>query len=316
MLPEQRHVQRGRRHQFHQAAVLQGGLAGLFADLAAVAAKPAPVLPEQAMRAIAHLLGLRLSGGSAPTAEDVQQAFTRSGVFHEAALARGTPQLAAGNLKQGLLALRAALGAVADGAEKAVGTVGHGVPLRPPRRGALPDAQPSRLPMIADDAPPHEVARTLLTETDAALARMRLAQVASLPDGGDPPVQRSEAGTANWTFEVPLALGKETAILQFHVERDGKSGGADDDAIWRLAFSMDVETTGAVYVQLRFGGGRIGAQLWAERTETVSLLRERLDELREMLVASDLDTGDLQVRRGRPPQPQQAATGQFLDRSS
>ncbi len=311
----------------HHAAAVQGGLAGLFADLAAIAAKPAPGLPEPAMRAIAHLLGLRFSGTGAPTADEVRQAFSRSGIFHEATLAPGAPQPAAANLKQGLLALRAALGTIAGGTDAAGGTgatggtgaaggaVGHGMPLRPPRRGALPEAQAMRPPTIAHDAPVRDVAQRLLAETEGALARMRLMQMASLPDG-DAVVHRAEAGNAEWTFEVPMALGEETAILQFRVERDGSSGGANEDAIWRLAFSMDVETTGAVHVQLRFGGGRIGARLWAERAETVTLLRGRLQELREMLVASDLEVGDVQVRRGRPPQPLEAATGQFLDKSS
>src|SRR4029079_10383081 len=52
----------------------------------------------------------------------------------------------------------------------------------PPFRGALPTAQPVALPSIAPDAPLASTAHHLLDDTDAAIARQTLLQVASLPD--------------------------------------------------------------------------------------------------------------------------------------
>jgi hypothetical protein len=52
----------------------------------------------------------------------------------------------------------------------------------PPVRGALPAAQPIASPTIAPDAPLATTAHHLLDDTDAAIARQTLLQVASLPD--------------------------------------------------------------------------------------------------------------------------------------
>ena len=51
----------------------------------------------------------------------------------------------------------------------------------PPFRGALPAAQPIALPSLAPDAPLATTAHHLLADTDAAIARQTLLQVASLP---------------------------------------------------------------------------------------------------------------------------------------
>ncbi len=56
----------------------------------------------------------------------------------------------------------------------------------PPFRGALPSAQPVAAPSIAANAPLATTAHHLLADTDAAIARQTLLQVASLPDRVDP----------------------------------------------------------------------------------------------------------------------------------
>ena len=60
----------------------------------------------------------------------------------------------------------------------------------PPFRGGLPAAQPIASPSIAPDAPLATTAHHLLDDTDAAIARQTLLQVASLPDRIDTPIAR------------------------------------------------------------------------------------------------------------------------------
>ncbi len=55
----------------------------------------------------------------------------------------------------------------------------------PPFRGALPAAQPVALPSLTPDTPLATSAHHLLGDTDAAIARQTLLQVASLPDRVD-----------------------------------------------------------------------------------------------------------------------------------
>ena len=90
----------------------------------------------------------------------------------------------------------------------------------PPYRGAPLAAQAVAAPSIAPDAAPHEIAHKLIAETDGALARQTLLQVASLPE--QPSHPRAET-MQRWNFEVPFATPQGTAIAQFEVSRDGSA---------------------------------------------------------------------------------------------
>jgi hypothetical protein len=64
-----------------QAAATQGGLAQLMADL--VQAQQTPGLPAPVQAAIAQILDFRSPVGAQPSAADVKQALTNSGLFSE-----------------------------------------------------------------------------------------------------------------------------------------------------------------------------------------------------------------------------------------
>src|SRR3982074_1750127 len=112
-------------------------------------------------------------------------------------------------------------------------TVHTGTP-PPPFRGALPSAQPVASPSIAPDAPLARTAHHLLGDTDAAIARQTLLQVASLPDRADIASARTDPTTPRWNFEIPFATPQGTAMAQFEISRDG--GGSELEAakpVWR-----------------------------------------------------------------------------------
>ena len=92
----------------------------------------------------------------------------------------------------------------------------------PPYRGAPLSRAAAGRGRIAPDTPPHESAERLLAATEGALARTTLLQAASLPEQLG--VQRSEAATQRWTFEVPFATPQGTGIAQFEVSRDAEYG--------------------------------------------------------------------------------------------
>ena len=142
----------------------------------------------------------------------------------------------------------------------------------PPYRGAPLAAQAIAAPSIAPDTAPHEIAHKLIAETDGALARQTLLQVASLPD--QPSHPRAET-MQRWNFEVPFATPQGTAIAQFEVSRDGSAAKADPQArIWRARFSLDVEPMGPVHAMIALAGARTSVTLWAERAATATQLNE------------------------------------------
>ena len=186
----------------------------------------------------------------------------------------------------------------------------------PPFRGALPSAQPVAAPSIAPDAPLATAVRHLLDDTDAAIARQTLLQVASLPDRPDASGNRLDPTMPRWNFEIPFATPQGTAMAQFEISRDG--GGNEVEAtkrVWRARFSLDVEPAGPVHALISLIGDRTSVRMWAERPQTASLLRAGANDLSQALSQAELAPGDIVIREGTPPQPQPAKAGHFLDRA-
>jgi hypothetical protein len=187
----------------------------------------------------------------------------------------------------------------------------------PPFRGALPSAQPIAAPSIAPDVPLATTVRHLLDDTDAALARQTLLQVASLPDRPDASGSRAEQTMPRWNFEIPFATPLGTAMAQFEISRDG--GGNEIEAtrrVWRARFSLDIEPAGPVHALVSLIGERTSVRMWAERPQTAALLRAGANDLSQALSQAELAPGDIVIREGTPPQPQPAKAGHFLDRAS
>jgi hypothetical protein len=187
----------------------------------------------------------------------------------------------------------------------------------PPFRGALPSAQPVVSSSISPDTPLATVAHRLLEDTDAAIARQTLLQVASLPDRVDAAGTRTDPTAPRWNFEIPFATPQGTAMAQFEISRDG--GGKDAEAtkqVWRARFSLDVEPAGPVHALITLSGERTSVRMWAERPATAAQLRAGASELSQALVAAELQPGDIVIREGTPPQPALAKAGHFLDRAS
>jgi hypothetical protein len=186
----------------------------------------------------------------------------------------------------------------------------------PPYRGAPPVAQPAVAASIPASAEPAKVAQRLLAQTDAALARHTLLQVASIPGETHAAGQRSESQGPQWLFEVPFATRQGMSVAQFEISRDGRGNGSDARTIWRARFSLDVEPMGPVHAQVAVLGERAAVTLWAERPGTAAQLREHTAALSEALREAELEPGDIQCRIGAPAAPRPAGAGRFLDQAS
>ena len=186
----------------------------------------------------------------------------------------------------------------------------------PPFRGALPTAQPVASPSILPDAPLAATTHHLLENTDAAIARQTLLQVASLPDRIDATAPQIDITTPRWNFEIPFLTPQGTAMAQFEISKDG--GGQDVEAgkrIWKARFSLDVEPTGPVHALISLVGDRTSVRMWAERPSTAAQLRAGAAQLSQQLAQAELNPGDIVIRDGTPPQAAPARAGHFLDRA-
>lgn len=377
------------------AASKQAGLSPLFANLPVIVA--ADNVPAQVQNAASQLLTVRPQLDASLTANDLRQAFQKSGLFLETSLAQGMAPTGAPDLKAALVVFRQVLSnwlgqgatsgapvpqlpgqttpaetariaapplapddaAVADlvdavarqstqGLARELGTAlrttltlnelaGRSTASRsqaiamqsgllsdmrapepaPPFRGASPSAQPIALPSIDINEPPASMGRQLLDQTDAALARQTLLQLASLPDR--PELANASQTTPRWSFEIPFATPQGTAMAQFEISRDGgkeSEEASSSSRVWRARFTLDVEPTGPVHALVSLIGEKTAVRMWAERPETAAQLRAGTDALGQALRQAELEPGDILIGEGAPPRPVALRAGHFLDRAT
>ena len=186
----------------------------------------------------------------------------------------------------------------------------------PPISGALPAAQPVMPATLVSNSPLETAMHHLLADTDGAIARQTLLQVASLPGQTDTTASRLDPAAPRWNFEIPFATPQGTAMAQFEISRDG--GGSEVEAakrVWRARFSLDVEPAGPVHALVSLSGDRTSVRMWAERPATAEQLRAGVAQLSQALSRAELQPGDIVIRDGAPLQPVSAPAGHFLDRA-
>ncbi|WP_022723917.1 flagellar hook-length control protein FliK, partial [Rhodopseudomonas sp. B29] len=187
----------------------------------------------------------------------------------------------------------------------------------PPFPGALPAAQPVMPASLDPHMPLDATLRRLLAETDGALARQTLLQVASLPDRADAGATRTDTTQPRWCFEIPFSTPQGTAVAQFEISRDKDEAlpGQASSKVWQAKFSLDVEPAGPVHAVVMLKGEKTSVRMWAERPATTMLLRAGAPALTQALARADLVPGDIIVRDGAPTEARAAPAGHFLDRA-
>ncbi len=188
----------------------------------------------------------------------------------------------------------------------------------PPINGALPAAQPVMAATLLSHSPPETAMHVLLADTDGALARQTLLQVASLPDQVDPSTGRIDPAAQRWNFEIPFVTPQGTAMAQFEISRDGGGPEAEAEAAkraWRARFTLNVEPAGPVHALVSLNGDKTSVRMWAERPATADQLRAGVTQLSQALSRAELQPGDIVIRDGAPSQQVSARAGHFLDRA-
>ena len=277
-------------------------------------------LPDEVQRALGRLSQAVLSlNGKGPDAAALQRAISRSGVFLESQLAAGSggPQIQ-GDLKALLLNVQRALGNWL-GADAQSGVVSGKQP-PPPQPGAMPRAaMPPAGPGFADDASPETIGKTLLSQTDAALSRLRLHQMASLPDRPDAIGARHDI-----RMEIPVTIGQQPGVLSLVItpDEDNQDPEKKKKKNWRVQFAVNASVIGEVGAEVGLLGERANVVLSAAEPETAEALDADIAELSEAFEAVGLTPGALRVRRIGAPPPKSGfdhtenASGKLLDRDT
>lgn len=250
----------------------QGELEPLLNTLAGLARTPG-ALPAPLAALIRQFLDRLPEAQTLATPAGLRQALHASGMFLEARLAREAeppPQ----DFKALLLQLQALLRA-------------------PKQTEARADA-PDTATAAAGEAEAAVLPR-LQQETEAALARVTLNQIGSLPH---------EAAPASVLLaELPLQYDGRPGVLRMQVEPDAHRQDGRTAPSWTAWLSFEPGDLGPVHCRLSVQQERVSASFWAERAATASLFQTNLGMLETGLQQAGMLPGLLHCQAGPPPLP-------------
>lgn len=268
----------------------------------------------------------------------VAQAINASGLFMEAKLLSGMNPMAMPDMKANLMQLIAQLlpglpantsydAAAASNMlartmpgvlRSALGTMGLVAP--PP----LPVHFP--LPSRAIKSGKEDDLEILLKLAAAAVSRVQSHQLGSLEQ-----TRTNADGTqvTAWQLEIPMRNGQDIVPMQVKIQREDMpekdSNPEKDDSepkdvrekLWKIDLAFDLTPLGALQVQAQLHRGKLSSQLWAERADSAALISNELGYLRERLIASGLEVGELACSQGVPHQgPRTTLQQRWIDENA
>lgn len=137
----------------------------------------------------------------------------------------------------------------------------------------------------------------LLQQTEAALARIHLNQLASLPRDGDHRL-------VEWLFDIPVRRGDAIDLWSVRLQRDAERQSDARQAaaaVWRVQLAFDLPGLGPMQAHVTLQGECISTRFHAERPETLPLVDSHLPELRRALLEAGLEVGTLDCHAGIVP---------------
>lgn len=176
------------------------------------------------------------------------------------------------------------------------GAAGHASP-QPPFAGVVPaPQQPVKATLDALNSLGN-LRPDLLQQTEAALARIHLNQLASLPREG-------EHRLVEWLFDIPVRRGEDIDFWSARLYRD--ADGKDDargqaQPLWSVQLAFDLPGLGPLQAQISLRGDRVSTHFHAARAETLPLLHAHLHELRRAMHDAGLDVDVIDCQPGSIP---------------
>jgi hypothetical protein len=164
----------------------------------------------------------------------------------------------------------------------------------------------------------------LLRLAAAAVSRLQSHQLSSLEQTG---VTDDGRLLSTWQLEIPMRNLQDIVPLQVKFQREEapekeqpherRDEREPKQQLWRVDLAFDMEPLGPLQIQAQLIRGSLSSQLWAERPYTASLIESNLTALRQRLLDSGLNVGDLDCHLGTPPQgPQTRLEQRWVDETA
>lgn len=177
-------------------------------------------------------------------------------------------------------------------------------PPAPPMRGQAPLPQAAVQATLQALDPATTLRAELQAQAEAAVARMQLTQLASLPQDKDSGLE--------WLFDLPIRRGENTDAWSLQVRRDGGQGKdeANRAPSWTVQLAFDLPGLGPMQARVMLRGEQISTWFWATQAQTVPFLDQHLHELRKELESAGLEVAELSCQQGCIPKaPDQTESG-------
>ncbi|UVM31519.1 flagellar hook-length control protein FliK [Pseudomonas sp. B21-019] len=271
------------------------------------------------------------------TPKGLAQALANSGLFLEAKLLTGqnptlapdmkgdllkliaqlTPSLPANTNLNAIIAANTLAQAMPSFVRNALGMLGQVSAKPSPTSFPLPER-------LLQSAEGEDDLEHLLRLAAAAVSRLQSHQLSSLEQTG---VTSDGRLMSTWQLEIPMRNLQDIVPLQVKFQREEapekeqprerRDEREPKQPLWRVELAFDMEPLGPLQIQAQLIKGSLSSQLWAERPYTASLIESNLAALRERLLASGLNVGDLDCHLGTPPQgPQTRLEQRWVDETA
>jgi hypothetical protein len=301
-------------------------------------------LPDGVQDIIKTMAQMRSAPGELATPEGLAKAVNQSGVFLEAHLASRaqTPT----DFKALLLNLKALLGPAGQSPALLAGMGGLSnaatlllgdsllmkpeLPLPTPgtQQNAAQHANTQNQPRTAGQ--PANILADVQRAVDGSLERIKLSQLASLPERPEIQVTDDRANPMRLAVSVPLApQGQDrptTAVMGMVIEHqptiekpqayeleDDDTNSATEGFPWKVRIALDLEETGPVQAEIALRGQSVGITLWAERPVMADAARKEIGALHKALTLAAFEVVNLEVKDG-VPHTRRVTHGPLLDR--
>lgn len=135
----------------------------------------------------------------------------------------------------------------------------------------------------------------LIRQFEGSVARIQLSQLASLPQSDNP--------QPSWLLELPLRHGESVNVVQMRIEQETSETDDDQEKRWRVTLTLDLPEIGTIYATITTQGESSATTLWAENSDTATLIDNNLGLLHEAIEAHGISVREIRCQHGVPPHP-------------
>lgn len=112
----------------------------------------------------------------------------------------------------------------------------------------------------------------------------------------------------SWFFELPIMTeGKHLELFNLRIDKEEEKDSTDQSSSekkhqiqWRIILSFDFDTLGAIYVQANITPPSVSSTIWANNSDTLSLINREQTFFRDRLTQLGLEVGDIKCQYGQP----------------